>query len=146
MKTGKKKRYIFIIIIYVIFIFTVFLFKRPVEEKPMDTGKKDVSIHSCALGAFTKKVRRGESTTFEVFLEASLFWPKYRVRLGNLPKDVTGTVEDAEGRGDGKALVNINVGNNAKLANYSLIIVYEERRASGEYVPTFCQYNLIIEE
>jgi len=117
---------------------------RQEGNKESQTIAQEKPVHNCAVGTFSKTIQRGESVTFDVLLEKSRLWPKYRVKLGNLPREVIGTVSGSEGRGDGRATINISVGENAKLASYSLVIIYEENKGNDEFEPSYCQYNLIV--
>ena len=128
-------------VLIIIVLFLSYLYKQNKRDKSLQS--KGLPLHSCSASGFTKNVNRGESTTFEILLDASRFWRSYRVKMGNLPKGVTAEVDDYKGRGQGKAKINIDVGNNTSPASYSLVIVYEEEQ-EGEFRSTYCQFNLIV--
>ncbi|RLC38092.1 hypothetical protein DRH27_03130 [Candidatus Falkowbacteria bacterium] len=140
-----RKKIIYIalaVVLVIVILFSNYLYKQNKRDKSLQS--KGMPLHSCGVGGFSKEVKRGQSASFEVVLEASRFWRQYKVRMGNLPKGVSAEVDDYKGRGDGKAKIDISVGDNASPASYSLVIVYEEEQ-SGDYEPTYCQFNLIVE-
>ena len=145
MNEKNKKIFIYAVIaIIVIIIFSVSNYFYKQKKRDEALRSQNLTLHSCSASGFTKNVSRGESTTFEILLDASRFWRSYRVKMGNLPNGVTAEVDDYKGRGQGKAKINIDVGNNTSPASYSLVIVYEEEQ-EGDFRPTYCQFNLIVE-
>ena len=153
---GKRKLWIAITSVAVIIIIAVIALvlsekdtgkeKKDADETVKTTQEKnsDIPAHNCAVGTFTKTIKRGEETIFEVMLEKSRFWPKYRVSLGNLPQGVYGEIDEPEGRGDGRATIRLKVTSDARPANYSLGILYEEEKADGGFSVNNCQYNLVV--
>jgi hypothetical protein len=141
LKLAKNPWVILAIIVLIIVLVVVLMVKETPEEK--ENIAKNLPIHDCSVGQFKQAINKGETSSFEVFLDASRFWRKYSVKMGNLPKGVTANVNDYEGRGDGKAQIDLSVSGDANPASYSLVIVYEEEMG-GEMKPTYCQYNLVI--
>jgi len=145
MNGKNKKIFIYAVIaIIVIIIFSVssYFYKQKKRDKALSS--QNLTLHSCSASGFTKNVNRGESATFEILLDASRFWRSYRVKMGNLPSGVTAEIDDYKGRGQGKAKITLDVGNNTSSASYSLVVVYEEQQGD-DFSPTYCQFNLIIE-
>ena len=147
MEEFKKEFKTIIIVATAVIVFVIIgliINGRQGDNKESQTIADKTPVHNCAVGTFTKSVKRGEEVTFKVFLKASRFWPKYRVSLGDLPREVSAVVSDSDGRGDGEAEITLKVGPTAPTANYSLMIIYEEDKGGGDYSTNYCQYNLVI--
>lgn len=134
LSLNRKKIIIFGLLLFLILIiaFGVYRLTRP-------------AFHYCGVDKFTETLSTGKSAEFVASLDPSRVWRKYRVKMGNLPRGVTADVYDYEGRGEGRAKIKLNVGDDPKKGNYSLMIVYEEEEGNGQYTPSYCQFNLIVE-
>ena len=144
-KKFSRKRIILIIILLIILIAagSIFSFFYKLKLRDDKLQAKGLPLHDCLASSFSQELIRGESTSLEVALNPSRDWRKYRVRMGDLPDGVTAEVNDFEGRGKGRARVNLSVGDKAEKGNFSVMIIYEEMQGR-EYVPSYCQFNLII--
>ena len=142
---NSKKNLIFLVlaILAILIFFNIFNGKKQ-ESRDIASAENEVKTHNCSVGNFKQSINKGEKAEFEIFLDKSRFWPKYRVSLGNLPRGVSGIVKKSEGRGSGKARIELEASLEAVPGNYSLIIFYEEMKEDGGYERTECQYNLMI--
>jgi len=112
----------------------------------MPSAKEEAALprHNCAVGVFTQTVKRGEEKTFAVSFEPSYPESNYRLKLGNMPVDVSARIDVDTGQGWGTANITVSVSPTAQPASYSLVLIYEEENEQGKYIPNSCQYNLII--
>ncbi|RLC38091.1 hypothetical protein DRH27_03125 [Candidatus Falkowbacteria bacterium] len=144
-KKFSRKRIILIIILLIILIAAgsifSFFYKLKLQDDKLEA--KGLPLHDCLASSFSQELKRGEFTSFEVALNPSRDWRKYRVRMGDLPDGVMAEVNDFEGRGEGRARITLNIGDKAEKGNFSVTIVYEEMQGR-EYVSSYCQFNLII--
>ena len=142
-----RKKIALIIFLLIIFIAagSIFSFFYNLKLRDDKLEAKGLPLHDCLASSFSKELKRGESTSFEVALNPSRDWRKYRVKMGDLPNGVTAEVDDFEGRGKGKARVSLSVGDKAEKGNFSVMIVYEEKQGR-EYIPSNCQFNLIVKQ
>lgn len=149
MYQNNKTKLIITAIAVIIVLVVLWIFnsrEQEVIEVKTPVVKEDTTPqHNCSVGSFTQRIKRGESSTFSVNFEPSREESNYRLKLGDLPRDISAKADKLIGQGAEPVNITISVEPTAQPASYSLVIIYDEEQENGEYVPSECQYNLIVE-
>ena len=120
----------------------------PTQEK--ESGEKEVifdarSTHTCRVNPFGQTVRRGSSLTYQISFKSSYFAAPFEVLMGDLPGGVSAALLRSSGVIVTNTDLTFNVSEDAQTGSFNVVVIYREQSQNGEWLPNFCQLNLIIE-
>jgi hypothetical protein len=148
MKFSDNKIKYFIVALVVIVIVALVLMLIYKSSNTNETEevvvKPEIPLHKCNIDKFTKKLSKGESTTFGVILYPSAPERNYRLKPSGFPPGVKGKLTEVVQDGKVTARIDIDVTDKAKPGSFTMAIVYEEEDENGEFIYNNCKYNLII--
>lgn len=110
--------------------------------KPVRKTFDERSQHQCLVEPFVQRLNFGTGTTSNIILEPTRINANKKVELGDLPQGVIATI-DAFTATSADMMVHVNP--QALKGSYNVVVIYEEEQYDGEFLPNFCQFNLIIE-
>jgi hypothetical protein len=97
--------------------------------------------HSCEVQPFRLELTKGKTIEFNLTLQSDPDAQVSNVRLGNLPKDVTGTLQPVGSQSE--RVVRLSAGTHAQRGSFSIPINFTEE-VNGKSGTTRCQFNLVI--
>ena len=108
----------------------------PTASQSCSVSPFSAIVHSPGSAAFVLKLvpppASGTAPTAPFLFDAS---------IGSLPAGVTGDIIPGV---NGADTMGVNVSASAMPGSYTVVVVYKERQPSGNILPNFCQFNLII--
>jgi hypothetical protein len=116
----------------------------PPPPPPPQTFNSEAK-QSCNVDPYTETIQAGGSSTFGVSLDPSANpTPPFILQIGELPVGVTGSIVTSTA--DPLApQIALSASADASPGSFNVVVLYQEKNASGTTIPNYCQFNLLVE-
>jgi len=100
---------------------------------------------SCSIQPYVETIQRGDSVSFGVSLHPSEKPPPpFDLQMGELPAGITGSVAYST-KDPLHPSISLAAAPSAAQGSFNVVVLYEEKNASGTFLPNYCQFNLVVQ-